>query len=123
MMRASGTLILRRGQNRRRSLPRQPLWTRARQRMLATRLAVLLGGMTLMGLIFFYWWQSVEMLQLAGEISGVRAQVDRIKAENEKLEFEVSRLFSVPRIRQLASEKLGMVEVAVEEWQIPPKTK
>jgi len=91
--------------------------------MLATRLAVLLGGMTLMGLIFFYWWQSVEMLQLAGEISGVRAQVDRIKAENEKLEFEVSRLFSVPRIRQLASEKLGMVEVAVEEWQIPPKTK
>lgn len=123
MMRASGTLVLRRGQNRRRSLHRQPLWTRARLRIVLTRLAVLLGVVTLMGLIFVYWWQSVEMIQLAGENSAIRAKVDRIKDENEKLEFEVSRLFSVPRIRQLATEKLGMVEADVEELYLPPKIK
>ena len=123
MIRYAGSIVLRRSNTRRRSVYRQPLWTRAQQRLILTQLVIILALLISIGLIFVYLWQSVEMINLSKQISANRLELEKIKSENEKLEFEVNRLFSVPRIRQLAIERLGMVEAGVELLYIPPAAK
>jgi cell division protein FtsL len=71
-------------------------------------------GISLVLCFFLFLWIRIDILQTGYQISGARAQQERLTQENDALRVERSSLMTSSRIENIARNELGM---------IPPKTK
>ena len=80
----------------------EAFWTR--KRLLTF---VLLFVMTTLAL--FYLWQSWQWVYWLNQLHQIQAKGDEIQAQNDQLRFEIAQAFSLARIEQIATQKLGMI--------------
>jgi cell division protein FtsL len=69
--------------------------------------AVLLGGLLLVGVIFYVWLQ-VQIVNLSYDISRAQTQRKELVEINKKLRIQLANLKAPDRIEQIALNQLGL---------------
>ena len=86
------------------------LRVRRRKRKLVAEMKpiLLVGGVLLLGLLF-YVWQHVQVVRLGYQVERLREAQATLIQEGKGLRVELGRLRSLKRVEELARHKLGMV--------------
>lgn len=72
------------------------------------RLGLLFALLAITALGLLQLWQSWRYLEALNELYRSRTRVEALRAERDRLLFEVGRAFSLERIERIARERLGM---------------
>ncbi|GEM_PF-1244011 len=92
-----------------------------RERFLsARRLALLLGLLGIGALALLQLGQSWRYLDALNGLHEAQTRVEALRAERDRLLFEVGRAFSLERIEQVARERLGMTRPEPRFLVLPP---
>ena len=92
-----------------------------RERFLsARRLALLLGLLGIGALALLQLGQSWRYLDALNGLHEAQTRVEALRAERDRLLFEVGRAFSLERIERVARERLGMTRPEPRFLTVPP---
>jgi cell division protein FtsL len=83
------------------------------------RALLLLALLLLTGLALLYLWQSWQMIYWLNQLHQARVELEALRAEHARLKFEVARAFSLKRIEQIATERLGMIRPTLRYLMLP----
>ena len=89
------------------------LWTR-------TRLLTLLLLVLITVLALFYVWQSWQWVYWLNQLHQAEIKREELQAQNDHLKFEIAHAFSLARIEQIATQKLGMVRPTLKYLLLSP---
>lgn len=90
----------------------EALWTRK-------RLLILVLLFVMSSLALFYLWQSWQWVYWLNQLHQAQAKGDELQAQNDQLKFEIARAFSLARIEQIATQKLGMIRPTLKYLFLP----
>jgi len=76
----------------------------------------------LTALALFYLWQSWQWVYWLNQLHQAEAKRDELQAKNDQLKFEIAQAFSLARIEQIATQKLGMIRPTLKYLLLPPRT-
>jgi cell division protein FtsL len=92
-----------------------PFWT-------ARRALVLLALVLATALALFYLWQSWQWVYWLNRLHQAQTELGALQAENDYLKFELAQAFSLERIAQIATQKLGMIRPTLQYLLLPTLT-
>lgn len=71
-------------------------------------------------LALFYLWQSWQWVYWLNQLHQAEVKRDELQAENDQLKFEIAQAFSLARIEQIATQRLGMIRPTLKYLLLPP---
>lgn len=85
------------------------------------RAIILIVSIVITTLALLYLWQSWQLAHLNAQLQVHRAILEKLKDQNELLQFKIEQAFSLERIERVAKEKLEMVEPSLKYLTLPPR--
>ncbi len=85
------------------------------------RLLAILALLLLAALALFYLWQSWQWIYWLNELHKAQARLERLQTERDRLTLEVARAFSLKRLEEIATQRLGMIHPKPKYLHIPPR--
>jgi cell division protein FtsL len=93
------------------------------ERWITPKRALVLGALVVLAVLaLFYLWQSWQWVYWLNELHQAQAELDDLRAERDRLLFEVGRAFSLERIERIARETLGMYRPEPQYLELLPIT-
>lgn len=68
--------------------------------------AILLGGLVLIG-VLFYVWQQIQVVRLGYQIEHLQGERNAFLRQEKELRFDLARLRSLRRVEEIARQQLG----------------
>lgn len=90
-----------------------------RRRALGALAVALCAALTFLGLLALYLWLSWQRVYWANRVTEARAQQEQLQVEQQYLQAERAKAFSLGRIAAFAKAH-GMVEPALRYWPPDP---
>ena len=105
-------------------LPESPSSTRSaleNQQFITPRRALALAILLLISLLaLLYLWQSWQSVYWLNQVQQNSEKLTELQAERDQIQLEVSRAFSLQRIEEYASKRLGMIHPPLQFQVLPP---
>ena len=83
------------------------------------RLGLLFALLAITALALLQLWQSWRYLETLNELHRTQTRAEALRAERDRLLFEVARAFSLERVERIARERLGMTRPDPEFLVLP----